>query len=167
VPAEAGPVAFLDRDGTINHPAAPGEYIESWDQFRFLPRAPEAIALLRGAGFRIVVVTNQRGIALGRMSEADLEDIHRRMLAELEGAHAFVDAVYHCPHGHGECDCRKPQPGMLLRASRELPGVDLERSVMIGDSESDMEAGRRAGCRCVRIGPDRSLYDAAVGLTGT
>jgi D-glycero-D-manno-heptose 1,7-bisphosphate phosphatase len=164
-------VVFLDRDGTINVPAAPGEYIESWDQFRFLPKAPEAIRLLREAGTRVVVVTNQRGIALGKMSAADVEDIHRRMAAE-----APVDAVYYCPHEEDSCDCRKPQPGMLLRAARELPGVELAECVMIGDSTSDMEAGAAAGCRLVLIAPAGtrpeievehtapSLWDAAVYL---
>lgn len=171
------PVAFLDRDGTINHPAAPGEYIESWDEFRFLPRAPEAIALLREAGMRPVVVTNQRGIALGRMSAASVEDIHRRMAAELEARGAALEAVYYCPHEHDSCACRKPQPGMLLQAARDLPDVDLAASVMIGDSAIDMEAGARAGCRRVLIAPDGapadapavdhvapSLWDAAVWL---
>ena len=174
-----GPVAFLDRDGTINHPAAPGEYIESWDEFRFLPRAPEAIGLLRKAGMRIVVVTNQRGVALGRMSAESVEDLHHRMAAELAERGVVLDAVYYCPHALERCDCRKPQPGMLLRAARELPDMDLERSVMIGDSSTDMEAGARAGCRRILIaatgsepapvGVDHvapSLWDAAVWLTG-
>ena len=177
-PRATGAVAFLDRDGTINHPAAPGEYIESWDEFRFLPRAPEAIALLRDAGMRVVVVTNQRGVALGRMSSASVEDIHRRMAAELEARGTAIDAVYYCPHEHDSCDCRKPKPGMLLQAARDLGGVDLAESVMVGDSALDMEAGARAGCRRVLIAPDGepppaepvdhvapSLWDAAVWLT--
>jgi D-glycero-D-manno-heptose 1,7-bisphosphate phosphatase len=169
------PVAFLDRDGTINRPAAPGEYIESWDEFRFLPRAPEAIALLRRSGMRAVVVTNQRGVALGKMTAAAVEDIHRRMTAELEARGAALDAVYYCPHAHDSCDCRKPKPGMLLQAARDLPDVDLAASVMIGDSESDMQAGAAAGCRLVMIGAGppatpvehvaASLWDAAVWLT--
>src|SRR2546423_11405122 len=115
----SGPIAFLDRDGTINRAAAPGEYIESWREFELLPRVPKAIRLLREAGLRVVVVTNQRGIALGRMSAEDVADIHSRMGAELERLGAPIDAVYCCPHEKGSCDCRKPNPGMLIQAARE------------------------------------------------
>jgi D-glycero-D-manno-heptose 1,7-bisphosphate phosphatase len=149
---------FLDRDGTINVKAPEGDYVKSWDQFEFLPGAADAVRALRDAGRRVVIVTNQRGIALGRMTEEDLADIHVRML-EVTGP---VDAIYHCPHDDGECDCRKPLPGMLERAAAELPGVDLSRSVMIGDSESDMQAGRAVGARCIRIGADVPSLAAAV-----
>jgi D-glycero-D-manno-heptose 1,7-bisphosphate phosphatase len=149
---------FLDRDGTINVKAPEGDYVKSWDEFEFLPGAAEAVRALREPGRRVVIVTNQRGIALGRMSEDDLADIHTRML-EVTGP---VDAIYHCPHDDGECDCRKPLPGMLERAAAEVPGVDLSRSVMIGDSESDMQAGRAVGARCIRIGADVPSLAAAV-----
>jgi D-glycero-D-manno-heptose 1,7-bisphosphate phosphatase len=141
---------FLDRDGTINEKAPEGDYVKRWAEFRFLPRAKEALAVLHRAGFVLVIVTNQRGIARGRMSEGDLADIHRRMLAELAEARAPIDAIYHCPHEPGTCDCRKPEIGMLLRACREL-GLRLHESVVVGDSASDMEAARRAGCRGVLI----------------
>lgn len=151
--------AFLDRDGVINVKAPEGEYIKSWDEFEFLPGAPEAVAALANSGLRVVVVTNQRGIALGRMSEADLDDIHRRMVSELQAAGARVDAIYHCPHDMDECDCRKPKTGMFRRATEELPGVDLERSVVIGDADSDMEAGRRIGALRVQVGGDDAEAD--------
>jgi D-glycero-D-manno-heptose 1,7-bisphosphate phosphatase len=143
--------AFVDRDGTINAKAPEGDYVKSWAEFRFLPGAAEALAALSAAGLRVVVVTNQRGIALGRMSERDLADIHARMLEEAGAAGARVDAVYHCPHHEGECDCRKPATGMFERARRELPGLDFSRSVTIGDSDRDMGAGRAIGSRLVRI----------------
>ena len=154
------PAAFLDRDGTINVKAPEGEYVTGWDGFRFLPGAPEAVALLRAEGWLTVVVTNQRGIALGRMSAADVEDIHRRMRAE-----APVDAVYVCPHERGVCECRKPGIKLFTDAARDL-GIDLARSVVIGDADSDIEAGRRLGCRTVRVGepPLPSLLDAARAL---
>jgi D-glycero-D-manno-heptose 1,7-bisphosphate phosphatase len=161
-----GPVAFLDRDGTINRKAPEGDYVKSWDEFELLPRAPEALRLLADAGYRLVVVTNQRGIALGRMSEEDVADIHRRMVDELAGHGVAIEAVYHCPHDTGdcgECDCRKPGTGMLERARRELGGIEPARCVMIGDSASDMEAAERFGCEGVLASP--SLWDAAVRLT--
>jgi D-glycero-D-manno-heptose 1,7-bisphosphate phosphatase len=149
---------FLDRDGTINVKAPEGDYVKSWEEFELLPGAVEAVRALRDAGLRVVIVTNQRGIALGRMTEDDLAEIHSRMLEQL----GPVDAVYHCPHDEGECDCRKPLPGMLVRAAEEVPGVDLARSVTIGDSESDMEAGRAAGTRTLLIGRDAPSLAAAV-----
>ena len=147
---------FLDRDGVINDKAAPGEYTESWDDFEFLPGAVEAVGRLRAAGLRVVVVTNQRGVALGRMSTDAVEDIHRRMI----GAGVDVDRVYYCPHDDGECDCRKPLPGMLERAAREVPGVSLGRAAaIVGDSESDMEAGRAVGAVLVKVGAAASPVD--------
>lgn len=158
------PTAFLDRDGTINAKAPEGDYVTSWDEFAFLPGAEEAVRLLADAGWRVVVVTNQRGVALGRMSMADVDEIHRRMRERLA-----VDAVYVCPHERGTCDCRKPVPGMLLQAMRDDPGIDPETSVMIGDAESDMEAGRRFGARTILVGapPLPSLLDAARRLTSS
>jgi D-glycero-D-manno-heptose 1,7-bisphosphate phosphatase len=153
--------AFLDRDGTINVKAPEGEYVETPAEVRLLPGAAAAVRRLNEAGIPVLVVTNQRGIALGRMTEADLAAVHRRLAELLAAEGARVDAWYHCPHDRGECDCRKPEPGMLLRAAREH-GVDLERSVMIGDAESDVEAGRRAGARTVLLGVEAESLEAAV-----
>jgi D-glycero-D-manno-heptose 1,7-bisphosphate phosphatase len=138
---------FLDRDGTINASPPAGEYVRTWDEFSFLPGVVEAVARLRTGGRRVVIATNQRGIALGRMTEADVAEIHRRMLAEL----GPVAAVYHCPHDIGRCLCRKPLPGMLLRAAARL-GVDLARSAVVGDSTSDVRAGMAVGASAVKIG---------------
>jgi len=162
---------FLDRDGVINVKAPEGEYIESWHAFKLLPGVVDAVGRLRAAGLRVVVVTNQRGVALGRMTAADVEGIHRRMI----DAGVVVDAVYYCPHDEGDCDCRKPRTGMLERAAREVPGVELGRSAaIVGDSESDMEAGRALGLVLVRVGnaelpvdhESRSLVDAVDWLVG-
>ncbi|TFG88234.1 MAG: HAD-IIIA family hydrolase, partial [Gemmatimonadales bacterium] len=104
-------------------------------------------------GYAAVVVTNQRGVALGRMRREDVDDIHRRMRAALrETAGLDLLDVLYCPHDRGQCDCRKPSPGMLLEAARRH-GIDLRRSWMIGDSEKDVEAGAAAGCRTVRVAP--------------
>jgi D-glycero-D-manno-heptose 1,7-bisphosphate phosphatase len=150
---------FLDRDGVINAKAPEGEYVESWDDFELLPGAAEAVRSLHDAGLRVVVATNQRGVARGRMSLEAVEDIHARMRAEVP-----VDAVYFCPHEEGECDCRKPRTGMFERAAREVDGVDLgRRAAIVGDSESDMEAGRRLGLVLVKVGERRSEVDHACG----
>lgn len=169
---------FLDRDGVINR-RLPDEYVTTWAEFEFLPGAQEALRLLTEAGLRLIIITNQRGIARGLMSETDLHDIHARMLAELARAGALIAAIYHCPHDKNQCDCRKPAPGLLFQAQRDFPDLDFAASVLIGDSWSDMQAGRRAGCRTFLItneaqaesdealalatdGTARSLYEAAL-----
>lgn len=147
-----GATAFLDRDGTINVGAAEGEYIVDADEVRLLPGAAEAIRALNELPAKIVVVTNQRGIALGRMTEASYEAVNAELSAQLAAAGAHLDAIYHCPHEKGECDCRKPAPGMFERAAAEAPGVRIEGGAMIGDSALDVEAGRRLGLATVRLG---------------
>jgi histidinol-phosphate phosphatase family protein len=149
--------AFLDRDGVINK-KAPGEgYITRAKDFEILPGVPEAIKLLRRAGFLVIVVTNQRGIARGLYTVSDLSQIHAKMKSDLEASGAHVDAIYFCPHDkEPPCSCRKPAPGMLLTAAAEHR-IDLPNSWMIGDSESDKEAGSRAGCRTVTVSA-RSLF---------
>ena len=152
--------ALLDRDGTINVKAPEGEYIVRPGDVELLPGAGEAIRVLNGAGVPVVVVTNQRGIALGHMTEADLAAVHRR-LAELLGAHgARLDAVFHCPHHVGTCACRKPGTLLLERARAHLGLATLRNSVMIGDSPADVQAGRAAGARTVLLRSGDSLLAA-------
>ncbi len=146
---------FLDRDGTINVNALPGEYITAADQVVLLPGAAEAIRALNAAGVWVGVVTNQRGIARGEMTEADLQAVHERLTQELARGGAHLDAIYHCPHEHDACSCRKPQPGMLLRAQRENPGLTFAASALIGDAQSDVEAGRRVGASTILLAADR------------
>ncbi len=142
---------FLDRDGVINRRAAEGEYITRWEDFQFLPGVAQAIWSLGQAGWSVIVVSNQRCVGRGLLTIDGLEGIHRKMQEELEQAGAKLDGIYYCPHDKElPCDCRKPSPGMLLSAAREHQ-IDLAASWMVGDSESDIEAGRRAGCRTVRI----------------
>ena len=140
---------FLDRDGVINRKAPEGEYVTSWEGFAFLPGALEGLALLAAGDVPIVVVTNQRGIARGRMTEADLADVHARMRAAVERAGGRIDAIYHCPH-EGGCDCRKPGTGMFELAARDL-GVDLAASAVVGDRASDMLAAERIGALRVLV----------------
>ncbi len=138
------PAVFLDRDGVINR-RLPGAYVRSWEEFAFLPGARAGLRLLRGAGYQLIVVTNQRGIARGLMSEEDLDAVHGRMRRELARAGADVDAILHCPHeADAGCDCRKPRPGLLARAIAQR-GLRVAGSWIVGDSLSDLEAGRALG----------------------
>lgn len=142
---------FLDRDGVINKRRV-ADYVKRTEEFEFLPDIFEVLPLIHAAGYLAIVITNQRGIGRELMSESDLETIHRMMQEQLQErtGHTF-DAIYYCPHDHTDaCSCRKPLPGMILQAAEEL-GIDTAGSWMIGDSESDIEAGIAAGCRTVRI----------------
>ncbi len=149
---EPGSTVFLDRDGTINESPPEGEYVTSPDAMRLLPGAAEAIRILNGYPAKAVVITNQRGIARGMMTEADLAAINERMLAELAEEGARLDGILHCPHHADTCDCRKPGTGMFERATREIEGTQIDGGAMIGDSAIDIEAGRRLGLITVRLG---------------
>jgi D-glycero-D-manno-heptose 1,7-bisphosphate phosphatase len=155
---------FLDRDGVINHKAPEGEWITRWEDLRFLPRVADAISVLKRAGFRVVVISNQRCVARGLISSHDLELIHQRMCTALARDGAGIDAIYYCPHEKDVfCDCRKPAPGMLLRAQHEH-GIDLSASWMVGDSESDIATGKNAGCRTVLLLLNRHSEASAADL---
>ncbi len=147
------PAAFLDRDGTLIEDV---DYLTDIGQIRILPGADEAVRRLNAARVPAIVVTNQAGIARGYLTERALFGIHEAFLARFAAAGARIDAVYYCPH-HPElgappyrkaCGCRKPAPGMLARAARDL-GVDLARSMMVGDSPRDAGAGHSAGCGAI------------------
>lgn len=143
--------AFLDRDGVINQKAPDGEYVTRWEDFRFLPGVVEGITQLNRAGFCVIVVTNQRCVAKGLLTETQLNELHQRMTDELAIAGATIDAIYYCPHElDPPCPCRKPAPGMLLAAARSR-NLDLSGSWMIGDSDIDIQAGKNAGCRTARL----------------
>ena len=142
---------FLDRDGVINRKAPDGNYVTSWQDFHLLPGVERAIALLNQASRKVIVVTNQRGIALGRMSETDLLSIHENLRKHLDSFGARIDAIYHCPHDHGQCNCRKPGTGLFEQAFRDFPDASATNSVMVGDSESDSVAGANMGMRTVQI----------------
>ncbi len=143
------PAVFLDRDGILvkerlvdGKPFPPA----SPEQMQILPEARSALERLRRRGFRLVVVTNQPDVARGLIRPADLRRMHQRLLAELP-----LDAVYVCEHDDLDaCECRKPKPGLLLSAARDL-GLDLARSFMVGDRWRDVEAGHAAGCRTVWV----------------
>jgi D-glycero-D-manno-heptose 1,7-bisphosphate phosphatase len=153
---------FLDRDGTINRKAPEGEYVRSPEEVSLLDGAADAIARLRGSGARVVVVTNQRGVALGRMSLTDLADVHTELERQLTTAGAALDAIYSCPHDADSCDCRKPEPGLFLRAADDHPAIDLRGSAMVGDSVIDVEAGARLAMTTVLLSDPPRLPDGAV-----
>jgi D-glycero-D-manno-heptose 1,7-bisphosphate phosphatase len=152
---------FLDRDGVVNRKLPEGKYVTRWEEFELLPGAAEAIAALNRSGRKVILVTNQRGVALGVMSRADVEEIHRRMGAELALQSARLDAIYYCPHDRGECGCRKPATGMITAAWRDFAGAGPENSILIGDSLSDIECGRAAGMGTILLegagSPERAI----------
>lgn len=145
---------FLDRDGVMNRKLPEGEYVSSWERFELLPGVVEAVARLNRAGLRVVVVTNQRGVALGRYTAADVEEIHARLQATLASRGARVDAFYYCPHDKRQCGCRKPMTGMFEQARAEFSSIAAESSVMVGDSLSDIEFGRAVGMGTIFVRGD-------------
>jgi D-glycero-D-manno-heptose 1,7-bisphosphate phosphatase len=147
---------FLDRDGVLNEKMPEGQYVTRWEEFRVLPGVPQALRRLNEAGLRVVVVSNQRGIARGLYTAADVAAIHEKLQQLLDGAAgARIDAFFICPHDKGECHCRKPLPGLFEQAVAQFPGITAATSVMIGDSLSDIEFGRRLGMRTVFVEGDR------------
>jgi D-glycero-D-manno-heptose 1,7-bisphosphate phosphatase len=150
----AGPRAistvFLDRDGTINAKPAEGQYITSPAELVLLPGAAKAVARLNAAGLRTVLVTNQRWLAGPAADPERYAAIHARLQQLLAADGAWLDAAYHCPHALASCDCRKPRPGMLLRAAMDHR-IELPRAVIIGDSHTDLAAGRSAGTATILL----------------
>lgn len=159
---------FLDRDGTIN---VEKHYLHRYDDWEWIPGAVDAIRTLNAAGFRVIVVSNQAGIARGLYADADVDALHRRVVSDLRRGAARIDAFYHCPHhpdfgDHVRCDCRKPRPGMLTRAAREH-GLDLSRSFLVGDRETDVDAATACGVTPILVATgygqrSRALVDPAV-----
>jgi D-glycero-D-manno-heptose 1,7-bisphosphate phosphatase len=142
---------FLDRDGVLNRKMPEGVYVSDWAQFEWLPGAVEAVARMKQAGLTVILVSNQRGIALGRLTAMQLERIHDKMQDHLAGKDARLDALYYCPHDRDECHCRKPDTGLFEQAFKKFPQANAENSVVIGDSLSDIEAGQRLGMKTIFI----------------
>lgn len=134
---------FLDRDGVLNEKMPEGQYVTRWEDFHVLPGVPEALRLLNQAGIRVIVVTNQRGIARRLYTAADVEVIHAAFQDALKAAGAHIDAFFICPHDRGQCNCRKPLTGLFNQAVAQFPDITAATSVMIGDSLSDIEFGHR------------------------
>ena len=142
---------FLDRDGVINRKPTAGTYVTCWEEFELLPGAEDAVAKLNRSGRKAIVVTNQRGVALGLYSWQDLAEIHERLQDKLAARGAHLDAIYVCPHDNGQCSCRKPLTGLFEQAFRDFPTAHAGNSVVVGDSLRDIEAGQRLGMRTVLV----------------
>lgn len=159
------PAIFLDRDGVLNRERR--DYVRDWSQLEFLPGALDAVRALTALALPLIIVTNQSVIGRGLASAAAVVEIHERMREAIERAGGRIDALYCCPHHPAEgCACRKPRPGMLLQAAREH-GLDLPRSLFIGDSYTDHLAAQAAGCRSllVRSGRQGATLASRLGHT--
>ncbi len=156
---------ILDRDGVLNRKPAQGQYVRHWQEFEWLPGAREALRLLKVLGYRVIVVSNQAGIARGMMTETDLALIHEQMRVEAAETGGTIDSIYYCPHGWDDgCECRKPKPGMLYQAQRDWH-LDLTRTYFIGDDPRDREAGESAGCPWALVSDEAPLIDFVRRLT--
>jgi D-glycero-D-manno-heptose 1,7-bisphosphate phosphatase len=142
---------FLDRDGILNEKMPEGQYVTRWEEFHLLPGVPQALHRLNDAGLRVIVVTNQRGVARGFYTLADVEAIHSGIQQLLAREDARIDAFFICPHDEGECICRKPLRGLYDQAVTQFPSITPAASVMIGDSLSDIEFGRRLGMATIFV----------------
>ena len=161
----AGACAFLDRDGVINRKPAQGQYIRFWRDFEIIPTIVDWIRLFNAMEMLVIVVTNQRGIARGLMQQAEVDDLHAKMSRELSGRGARIDDIFCCPHEYNTCDCRKPKPGLVLQAARKWH-LDLERSLMIGDSEIDAQLAQACNLTFIRVDEGRIVSVSARGIPG-
>lgn len=152
---------FLDRDGVLNEVLTKRvKFVNHPGQLFLLEGAAEAVAELSSAGYPVFIVTNQGGIGLGFMTEAKLGQVHKRLTSLLEEKGGQITDIAYCPHKPNEgCGCRKPEPGMLSMLA-EKHGLNLAASVMVGDHERDIEAGKAAGCKTVFIGEGETKADA-------
>lgn len=142
---------FLDRDGVINK-HRPDDYVKTWAEFEFLPGALKTLAQLSNYFRYILIVTNQRGVSKGLFSEEMLKSIHERMLAEISKNGGRIDGIYYCTALANDDFYRKPNPGMAFQAKCDYPGIEFTSSVMIGDSESDIDFGKGLGMKTIRVG---------------
>jgi len=145
---------FLDRDGVLNRQPPEGRFVTCAEELELLPGVEDAVAALNGSGRKVIVVTNQRGIALGLYSPQDLERMHAQLRERLAARGAHLDSIYVCPHDEGQCNCRKPLTGLFEQAFLDFPAARADNSLMVGDSLSDIEAGLRLGMRTAFIGGD-------------
>ena len=149
---------FLDRDGVINHEKHK-DYIHTWDEFKFYDGAKEAIAFFSKIFKHVIVVTNQRGVGKGVTKLSDLQLIHSNMISEIEKSGGRIDAVYFCTDIDDESPNRKPNPGMGLKAVKDLPAINLHKAIMIGNTSSDMQFGRNLGVKTIFLPTTRPEVD--------
>jgi histidinol-phosphate phosphatase family protein len=148
---------FLDRDGVINK-RIEGDYVKKWEEFEFLPGVPEALSFFAGIFGKIFIVTNQQGIGKGLMSESDLENIHDQMIQEIKNSGGRINKVYHSPYRDEEHSVfRKPNIGLARKAKIDFPDVQFEKSIMAGDSKTDIQFGKNTGMYTALISADKEL----------
>jgi D-glycero-D-manno-heptose 1,7-bisphosphate phosphatase len=150
---------FLDRDGVLNRKIENG-YVTTPSDLIFLPGTLEALSTLSTIFGLIIVVTNQRGIARGLYSISDLQKIHKRLISNVEQSMGRIDHIYFCPHNYSDnCNCRKPKVGMALKAKEDYPNIDFNKSIMVGDSVSDIDFGKSLGMKVAYITNDQYVYE--------
>jgi D-glycero-D-manno-heptose 1,7-bisphosphate phosphatase len=148
---------FLDRDGVINKRLI-DDYVKSWNEFEFLPNVFKALKIFNDIFNKIFVVTNQRGIVKKLMTQKDLNDIHKKMLEHISKNNGRIDKIYCCIHdSNDKCACRKPAIGMGLNAKKDFPVVDFKKSIIVGDSKSDIDFGKALDMKTVFIGKDITI----------
>jgi D-glycero-D-manno-heptose 1,7-bisphosphate phosphatase len=151
---------FLDRDGVINE-RIDNDYVRNWDDFSFFPRTPQAIASLSEIFGKVIVVTNQQGIGKGLMTEKELNEVHRLLRKTIDLMDGRIDKIYHCPDlAASNSPNRKPNTGMGLQAKQDFPMIDFKKSIMVGDSASDIEFGKRLGMTTILIKGKPSIHEA-------
>ncbi|MFQ5627794.1 MAG: HAD-IIIA family hydrolase [bacterium] len=157
-------VIFLDRDGVINRKAPEKQYIRSWKEFDFIPGVMNTLRYFNEMGYKLVVLTNQQGVGKGIVSENALNEIHANMQQVLSNNGIHIEKIFYCPHlADSACGCRKPNPGLFYKAQNELDfNIPLHDSFFIGDSETDVEAGNRAGCKTILVGDSQILTNGFV-----
>ena len=144
-------VVFLDRDGVISE-FTPGDYVKTWQEFKFIPQAIEALYEISQAGYKIVIVSNQAGVHKKLFSEEDLNGITKKMLNVFQNEGISIEKIYYCLHTDEEnCSCRKPKPGLLFKAEEELGPIDFGQTFFVGDSPTDIEAGKQAGTKTILV----------------
>jgi len=154
-----GKAVFLDRDGVICENR--DDYVKSWKEFVWLPRAKEALSRLKSYGYIAIVITNQSAIGRGIVSRETVDKIHQRMEREIAQTGGKIEKVYYCPHKPEDgCSCRKPEPGLLLKAAGDLK-LDLRTSYLVGDAITDIEMGHKVGSRTIMVKTGKGLSELA------
>jgi D-glycero-D-manno-heptose 1,7-bisphosphate phosphatase len=154
---------FLDRDGVINYEKV-ADYIHTWDEFRFYPGVPEAIAGLCRLFDLTIIVTNQKGVGKGITKVEDLAAIHQNMTHAIEAAGGRIDGIYYCTDTSDESPDRKPNPGMAFKAKADFPQIDFDNSLMVGNNLSDLHFGRNAGMKTAFLRTTQPEIDLPEGL---
>ncbi|WP_235299164.1 D-glycero-alpha-D-manno-heptose-1,7-bisphosphate 7-phosphatase [Portibacter marinus] len=155
---------FLDRDGTINK-RLHKDYVKNYIEFEFIEGVLDAIPIMNRIFERSIIVTNQQGVGKKLMTERDLRQIHVKMLEEITENGGYVDEIYYCPGLDSEKpECRKPEIGMALQAVKDFPNINLKKSIMIGDTLTDMQFGRNAGMRTILISESRKVEQPTLSL---